>query len=372
MTMNLHDTLRIVTYVGASVSFLAAVTALFWKSTVEVEGSIRKRLTPAGWVLLGIFLVGLLTGFASEVIRSNIKYEEGRSAQRNQQRFVSSMQPLTSLSIHWQLSSADPALWKIMQEGKDAIRENAESSQGGVTQSPLEAVEYEAALLPLLSYIARVGPKPSDDDVDDDSEGKIDKGSIAVLIPLDDAQNAILSFGQIGSGVSWHKHDQPTALSAGFDTTRFRKKAREGNSIPYASANLSPTAGGTSTYIIDWDLDPATLANSTDRMNSAVPSTAKLPDVLKIAIFYDMRTLPFREGNLATSYAMNLWTGGGYLVQDIDLKGAVKDVEVSVAVNGSQTPTYRYKLKRVYAQKIVDQYDDEIGTRCTILEFEES
>lgn len=370
--MNLDSTLTIVTYVGASVSFLAAVIALFWKITVEVERSTRKRLTPAGWVLLAIFVIGLLTGLASEVIRLKIKHKEEQSAQKAQQRFVSSMQPLTSLSIHWQLSSADPALWQIMEDGRNAIKENAESTQGGVPESPLEAVEYEAELLPLLSYIARVGPRPSDDELDDDSERKIDKDSIAVLIPLDDAQNAVLSFGRIGSGVSWYKRDQATALSAGFDTTRFRKKARTGDSIPYVSTNLSPTAGGTSTYVIDWDLDPATLANSIDRRNTNVPSTAKLPDVLKIAIFYDIETLPFREGDFANSFATNLWARSDYLTQEIDLKSALKAVELSLAVNGSQEPTYKYRLKRIYRQRMVDQYDDEIGTRCTILEFETS
>jgi len=369
--MDLHDKLRIVTYVGLSVGFLAGVTSQFWKSSVEIEGTTRKQLTTAGWISFGISLVGLLTGVGSEIIRHKLEYEAGQSSQQRTNELIASTQPLTSLRLQWTFSASDPKLWKVMQDGETEIQENAESSQGGVPRTPFEFVDYKAALLPLLSYIARVGPPRLDDDqLEGDGSRLLDDNSIVVLIPLDDSQNAILSFGQIGSGVSWYQRGEATAPSAGFKTSSLQKEPRPGESIPHASTNLAPTGGGVSTYSIDWSLDPATLANSIDRVNPNVSSTAKLPRVLMIAIFYNIRTLPFREADFATTYATNLWTGGDYDKRNIDFKSAMTDVELSLAVNGAQVPIYRYTLKKIYEKHVVDQYDDEIGTRCTMLEFE--
>ena len=368
--MDLHSTLRIVTYVGLSISFLAALTSQLWRSSVEVEGTIRKRLTPAGWVSLGISAVGLLTGVASEVIRSRVEYAASQSTQQRTNELIASTQPLTSLSLHWQFSSSDPLLWKVMRDGENAIRENAESSQGGVPRIPFEIVDYDAALVPLLSFIARIGPKSYDDWLEHGLTKPIDSASIVVLIPLDDSLNAILSLGQIDRKVDWYLSGQANALSAGFATSSLRKKPRQGSSIPHVSTKLAPTASGASSYTINWALDPTTLANSIDRMNAAVPSTAKLPRVLKIAVFYDMQILPFKEGDFANTAAENLWTSSGQ--KDVVFNDTVRDVELVLSSNGSPEPAYKYTLKKIYRKELLNQNEDEIRTRCTLLEFHAS
>jgi hypothetical protein len=71
--MDLQNTLTVITVGGLTVSFIAGITSQLWKGSVEIEGQFRKRLTPAGWLSLGITLVGLSGSIASELIRVSIR-----------------------------------------------------------------------------------------------------------------------------------------------------------------------------------------------------------------------------------------------------------------------------------------------------------
>src|SRR4051794_7917036 len=119
--MNLQDTLQITTYVGLSVGFVAGVTSQFWKDSVEVAGTTRKRLTPAGWISLAISAVGLLTGLTSEKVRHDLQVKDEASQhdrqvkeeeirQQHAEELLTGTQPLTSLSLNWKFSSTDPLL----------------------------------------------------------------------------------------------------------------------------------------------------------------------------------------------------------------------------------------------------------------------
>src|SRR5262249_56637443 len=94
-----------------------------------------------------------------------------------------------------------------------AINKNAWTSQAGTPEIPFEEMDYTQALLPLLSYIARLADDGSNTDDDDTA---VDKGSIAVLLPLDEAQNTVLSFGDIRSGVPWSDERKNPPVAAGF------------------------------------------------------------------------------------------------------------------------------------------------------------
>jgi len=379
--MNLQGTLQITTYVGLCVGFVAGVTSQFWKDSVEVAGTTRKRLTPVGWISLAISALGLLTGVTSEKIRHDLQVKEEASQherqvkddairQKHAEELLAATQPLTSLSLNWKFSSTDPVLWKVMGEGEAKIGENAESSQGGSPRTPFDEEAYTDTLLPLLSYIARIGPPFSQDPPVYEEGGPIDTSSVAVLMPLDDSQNAILSFGEIGPGVSWHPSSEAASLSAGFRNSRLAKPLRSGSSVPEASEELAAVRTKTSSYQISWNLDPSTLANSIDRMNAGVASTAKMPSKLKVAIFYDMRALPFAEGNFGTTYAVNLWSNRSIRDEKVDFSKTIDGFELSLTVNGAKLPAYR--LTSIVRRSLSDAYDDEISTRCTILEFERS
>jgi hypothetical protein len=127
-----------------------------------------------------------------------------------------------------------------------------------------------------------------------------------------------------------------------------------------------------SNYAVGWDLDPATLPRSLSRKNPGIAPTAKLPQVLKIAIFYDVNTLPFQRNNFGVPYAVNLWRHNENLRRNIATGRDLKNATFSIEVNGVRKAKYVYLLKRMYDLDLVDEYDDEIETSCKVLEFQAS
>jgi hypothetical protein len=427
-----HDTLTFITILGLALSFLAGVTSQIWKDTVEVEGQIKKRLTPAGWLSLGISLVGLSGSVASELIRVSISHSEElqskaeraqkqaleeqearwrndtstmlsaakadieknledtiKGFQDSQTRFsqtqaeiISSRQsllenallhtneiivagqPLTSLSLHWKFTSTNTALSEAMTKGAQLIAKNSEEEQGGSPEVPYNIMEYEAALIPLLSHVARIGNarKAGDAPESDRPTDGILKTSIAVVMPLDESQNAVISFGEIGKETSWYENRDGTLISAGFIMSA-DKGRRKGNSTPTVIAEDS---GGTPSYAVDWKLDPATLAYAIDKRNAAIATTGKLPAILKVAIFYDARVLPFQQNNFGVPQG-RIWDDNDrdrrYIAPGHDFENA----ELTIEVNGFQKLTYSFQ--KMYKVHPLDEYDDEIDTGCTILEF---
>jgi len=429
----LHSTLTTITILGLALSFLGGITSQLWKDSVEIDGQLKKRLTPAGWLSLGISLVGLSGSIASELIRVSISNSEELQAKaeraqklaleqqearwRNdmsamlaaakadieknlvdtingfrdsQTRFTQTQgeiiaskqtllenalqhtneiivagQPLTSLSLHWKFASASAALSKAMAKGADRSVRNSNEEQGGVPEVPFDIMEYEAALIPLLSHVARIGDVRKAGDVPE-SDQPVDgvlKDSIAVVIPLDESQNAVLSFGEIGKETTWSKNREGALISAGFVMSRDNER-RKGNSTPAVTAE---DGDDTSKYTIDWALDPATLAYAVDKRNAAIATTAKLPSVLKIAIFYDAKVLPFQKNNFGVPEA-RIWDDSEddrkYVTPERDFENATLMVEV----NGLRKLNYGFK--RMYKLRPFDEYDDEVDTSCTILEFE--
>jgi hypothetical protein len=437
--MDLHTTLSVITVGGLAISFIAGITSQVWKSSVEVEGQITKRLTPAGWLSLGISLVGLSGSVASELIRVSISNNAQLQAmaevaqkkalleqearwrhdmstmlaatkkdieknlddtikgfQENQNRFnqtqaeiiaskqsllenslrrtneiIVAGQPLASLSFHWEFASSNSALWQAMKMGQSEINENSESSQGGTPLVPFEIQEYTSALLPLLSYVGRIAQRhPPSGDSAENATGTDNKGeSIVALIALDDSQNTILSFGKIGPKASWSDDRAGAALSTGFVLDEGRRK---GNSTPSSTVKLAPKAdAGESNYAIDWDLDPETLADAIDRRNAAIPATAKLPSILKVAIFYDDGSLPFRKNNFAVPYS-NVWSNSTYDRKALTPGNDIEKMTLTVEVNGFREREYNYALKTIYKVTLSDHFDDEIETGCTVFEFQEN
>ena len=424
------DLLTFMAIAGAGISCGAGVISQLWKNSVEIDGTIRKRLTPAGWLSLGIALVGLLTSVGSILVSVNIKKNaqfqaQAEAAQRralqdqearwrnetssmlqvakddieknlsntiagfqdSQERFnntqaqiisskqsvlesnlhhtneiIVSGQPLTSLAVSWQIESASPELWQRIKDGEAAIDENAEDAQGPSHPVPLEAMDYQEALIPLLSRVARIASEQTENDASDPEDGA---ETVIVLIALDDSENAILSFGQIGADADWFNDEGPPSISAGFLNGQ---GFPEGNSIPFVLSQLAAKRRGKSSYAVNWNLDPVTLAKSLNRRNPDIPPTAKLPQTLKVAIFYDVDRLPFALNNFAVPYAVNLWRNNQNTRHTIPLSRKLRNSFFTLEVNGVRRS--KYALKRMYRLDLIDEYDDEIGTACTLFEFE--
>lgn len=430
--VDLHDVLTIITFGGLAIGFIAALVSQVWKDSIEVEGQLRKRLTPAGYLSLGISLVSFLASISSELIRISIKHSEDlhaqakleqetalraqetrwrdemqtmlsaakadieknldgtiRGFQESQQRFaetqaniaaskqevlennlrrtneiIVAVQPLTSLSLTWEFQSADAGLREAMKKGQQAINKNAWTSQAGTPEIPFEEMDYTQALLPLLSYIARLADDGSNTDDDDTA---VDKGSIAVLLPLDEAQNTVLSFGDIRSGVPWSDERKNPPVAAGFWRVQ---GARKINKTPQANGEVEPDARDVPSYTIGWVLDPDDLPKAIDRKNSFVALTAKLPRKLKLAILYDVKFWPFPRNNFAEPHA-RLWADNDGELEEVAVtKDKLTNMTISIAVNGLTELEYKYHLSKLYRLKLLDDFDDELKLKCTVLEFD--
>jgi hypothetical protein len=439
--MDQHNILTVITFGGLVVSFIAALVSQLWKGSVDVEGQLRKRLTPAGYLSLGISMVGLLASISSELIRISIKHSENlhtqavaeqeaalraqearwrdemqkllsiakddieknldrtiHGFQESQQRFaetqanilaskqevlennlrrtnevIVAVQPLTSLSLKWESTSTNAKLWQAMTKGERAVNENAETSQGGTPEIPFEEVDYTQKLLPLLSYIARLVDDGSQKEESDDlvtSEGRkkaIDKSSIAVLLPLDEAKNTVLSFGDIRPGVPWSDEKKAPAVAGGFWRVQ---GARKISKTPQVIAKLGPGEGDLSSYRISWVLDPADLPKSIDRKNGSIASTAKLPRKLRFAILYDVKFWPFPKNDFADPHA-SLWTDNDGQLQEVTVgRDKLTSMTISITVNGLSELEYNYHLSKLYRLTVMNDFDDELELKCTVLEFD--
>src|SRR5437868_200502 len=80
-SMDYQSTLNLITFCGLAASFVAGLLSQLFKSSIEVDGTIRKRLTPAGWLALGISMVGLLGSIGSELIRIAIQHQSDSQKQ---------------------------------------------------------------------------------------------------------------------------------------------------------------------------------------------------------------------------------------------------------------------------------------------------
>ena len=122
-------------------------------------------------------------------------------------------------------------------------------------------MDYDWELLPIVSFLAHPGsvtvkPEPrkskstrkkkrterEEAEEGDDEEAKRafqqaeDVMAAIVLIPLDDAQNTVLSFGKLSSKVEFKKK-KDHKISAGF--APFEPDARKGYSVPRATYKLA-------------------------------------------------------------------------------------------------------------------------------------
>ncbi|MER9121301.1 hypothetical protein NKH93_32950 [Mesorhizobium sp. M0954] len=363
--------LLLLKYLGLCLAAGSSIWGTVNQLTVAAQGG-EKRLTSEGVVAISFTILGLLISLASEdLARRNS--ENTRKAQtlaetKRTNEIIIAGQPLTSLSLHWEFASMNAALSQAMKKGQEDIKENAESSQGGTPAVPFDVEEYSAALLPLISYVAGIGAKNGEVSNADQAEQGAQDSSFVVLVALDASPNAILSFGAIGSGVTWKSNSSARALSSGF--LGFYG-VREGNSTPRVTADLATMRDvGVSTYAIDWDLDPGTLASVIDRRNAAIPPTANLPKLLKVAIFHDIRVLPFEQHNFGVPH-VDVWGKNELNHEKMSFEpNDFSNMILTMEVNNFSDMKYRYSLRSIYEVDLVDKFGDGIDSRCTMLEFE--
>jgi len=186
-TSGVQTWLIVLKYMGLA---LAAGSSV-WGTTNDLTTTTsdgQRLLTRAGRISILLTIVGpLLSIIFEDLQRRDPARTQAAQVTAEAQRtneIILAGQPLTSLSLHLQFASASPALWEAMTKGKDDMRKNADTSQGGTPEVPFDVEEYRAALMPLFSYVARIGGgRRSDQIVDAGQAGDgVDDASIVVLI----------------------------------------------------------------------------------------------------------------------------------------------------------------------------------------------
>ena len=350
---------------------LLAAGSSIWASTQELAHTVpgeSKKLTKAGMIAIGLTLAGLGGSIVSEDLQRRRARRAQAAETRRTNEIIIASQPLTSLSLRWVISSEDVELRELMEDGQKQIEDNAKDTQGGVPPVWYDQMEYQAAVLPLLAFVAGQRSVLG--------SGKADQGqakgdaSIVTLISLDDSHNAVLSFGGIYGEPRWYGAKSKVVLSAGFAPVT--SGTRPGRSSPHVEIVPAVGSDSVSRYTIDWDLDPVTLANAIDRGNPSIQTTANPPRILKIALVYEFLELPFDQNNFAAQRTANLWDDwSGHESKQSGAKPL--NIELTLVVNGFVDIKFEYVLKRAYARTLITESstrEDEFDAGCTVLEFE--
>jgi len=78
--------------------------------------------------------------------------------------------------------------------------------------------------------------------------------------------------------------------------------------------------------------------------------------------------IPFPLNNFAVPYAVNLWRNNETTRHNIPLSRELRNSSFFLEVNGVRRPIYA--LKRMYRLDLINEYDDDFETSCTLFEFE--
>jgi hypothetical protein len=355
--------LTILKYLGLCLAASSSIWGLTHELTIKTADN-RKRLTKAGIVSILFIAFGLVLSIISDDIgrkhAAKDQFKKVAAEARRTNEIIIASQPLTSLSFVLQFESSDTSLRKKMEEGNREIQENDSSVQGGVPRVPYEAIEYRYNLIPMMKFLGRLGynkQKDSKANEEDEKNDLSDSNGIVALIPLDDAPNSILSFGEISGQAAWDDGDSAHRLSAGLSP-------QSGSILPFTTKEFP--ADGPSKYAIKWNLDPITLENSVDRANSEIRSGAKLPRVLNFVILGISETIPFAYNNFAITTS-NPWHGNAEK-DKIEIRN-VSNMTLTAIVNGFSELEYHYKLVGIYHKPLYNDSGEVIEIGCTILEF---
>jgi hypothetical protein len=367
--ITLNTALVVFKYVGLC---LAAASSV-WGTTHELTISSpngKKRLTWPGVVSIVLTIVGL----AVSIVFEDLQRRKAATDQRNEvaaeaertNRIIVSAQPLTRLAFSLRFTSSDGELWQKMLEGEKKIGENYQTSQGGSLEVPEEVMEYQVSLIPLLKHLASLGADPTPDHTDAVNHNSDKKrGSIVAIVQLDDAQNTVLSFGEIDPAVEWGTSDGLAKLSAGFAPLDDypHGTTRSGRRFPWVG--VQPKDKSNVSYELTWDLDPVTLKNSINEVVEEIHPTAKLPHAIKMALLHNGTVLPFQKNDFALPLDEDFWSEGSVYKAE----QPVPPMELTITVNGFDEIAYKYKLDYVYRVTLTDELGDFVDMDCTVLKF---
>jgi hypothetical protein len=364
--------LTILKYLGLTLAAGSSVWATA-NTLIAPSEKGRNRLTFAGYISIALTVIGLVISIVSEDLQqldaARTQAAQLKAEAERTNNIIIAGQPLTSLSVAWTIAGLDAELVQTLKQGNGAatafLYDNPQGERGYQQDG---ALFREDQLYPFLVALCR---RLSADMAKDGN------ANVIVLLPLDDGQNAVLPFGFLDHSKEWampSKSDDAKTPAA--PSVEMGSHAYLGNSDLLNWPNIEPN-GTTATLV--WKLDPATFAKSLSRQNGFVIPTAKLPTILRVAVLFDIKRLPFTENNFALAENPNFWR----LPRDPDsqqtnFRGRISPItptfssSIQLVPNGSSLVRYNYTLSGVYETQFLDEYGEfDSDVRCVIFEFKQ-
>lgn len=354
--------LPILTYAGMVIAALSAI----WGSVGE------GKFTRTAAIAIALTLIGLFISIGASYLERQQKQSESEDALRKEIRrtreIIVASQPLTSLSFTWRIEGFDANLKAVLEEGKKLVLTEAEDSQGGSTRIPAEHIDLVHLRDPFFKALLHgIAGEVSEDDYAFDDEIPIDKESYAVLVSLDEADNAILPFGTVPEarfGAVDIAGALPPTVSSGIllcAGSYFCQSTRAtGN---FARLHTVDTTADPTVEIV-WELDPVTLEKAIDRKTDIARPTARLPRSLKVTILFDMQKLPFPARNFARLEDEFSWERG----EPIDRRGLRSTIRL-VANGLDADGEALYRLDTIVSVRPIDDWGESQPVRGLLLTF---
>jgi hypothetical protein len=360
--------LTLLKYLGLSLAAGSSVWGTVNALTVPAADG-RNKLTPAGRVSIALTISGLIISIVSEDLQrrdaARAQAAQVQSEANRTNSIIVAGQPLTSLQMTWMIQGLDADLVQLLKKGNDDAMAFIDDQQGERDSEQNGAVFRENQLYPFLVALSR---RFTGDSAKDESS------NVVVLFPLNDDQSAVIPFGSLDAAKPWYSAPTgQTAKPAPVPSIEIGDHEAFGNSD---LLNWPDLRTKDSNVTIAWRLDPSAFAKSVNQQSNFVVPTAKLPSVLRIAILFDIKGLPFATNNFALASNPNFWS----LQKDPDtqnsnFRGKVPPITsnfssvVRLVPNNSSVIVYNYNLSQVYETQFLDTYGEAYSdTRCLVFE----
>jgi hypothetical protein len=361
--------LTILKYLGLGLAAGSSVWATVNVLTVD-PGDGRKHLTNAGRSSIMFTMLGLIISIVSEDLarrsaESTQAAQVAAEAKRTNDIIIAG-QPLTSLNLTWAFRGLDSGLVQLLKKGNDDANAFIVDQQGERDGQQNSAVFRERQLYPFLVALLRQFTK-------DNTKGG--DSNVTVLFPLDDDQNAVVPFGFLDKEKAWLGPAASEAVKpANVPSLEIGSHEYIGNT---GLLNWPDLQSDGTNATITWRLDPSTFAKSFSRQNQFILPTAKLPTILRVAVLFDIKVIPFATSNFALAFDQKFWNFPDYDDgQNRNFRGKVPLItndfssSVQLVPNNSSIVVYNYSLAQVYETLFRDSYGEaNSDSRCLVFEY---
>jgi hypothetical protein len=274
-------------------------------------------------------------------------------------------QRLTSLSLAWILQGLDADLVGLLNQGAKDAEAFIDDQQGERDGQQNGAVYREKKLYPFLVALSR---KLVNESARDGTT------NVVALLALNDDQSAVLPFGFLDQPRPWTVTRGSVGATHKSPSLEIGSHADAGNSDLLSWPEISLQATNAT---LAWRADPSTFAASLARQNDAVVPTAKLPEVVRIALVFNIKSLPFSANNFAIAEDQDFWKFPDYQdTQNSNPRGAISPTpkgftsSVRLIPNNSTVVAYDYTLSRIYETLFRDSYGEaDTDVRGLVFEY---